>query len=175
MKKKEDSGVTLAIAPTHSGFGYVVFENSDLIMDWGVKQAHLNNQRDWLLKARMLMHMLQPSVLVIEDVHHKSSRRSERVRALMDKLAELAKSQKIKVVRESRSDMLEAFCRMGAESKDEIAVAVTKLVPELAPRLPPRRRVWESEHHSMAIFEAAALALKYFAGGNSRAETTSLS
>lgn len=165
MSGKNDNGVTLAIAPAHSGFGYVMFENPDLIMDWGVKQAHLNRQRDWLLNARVLMHMLQPSVLVIEDVHHKSSRRSERVRALINKLAELAQSQKIKVVRRARSDMLAAFYRMGAESKDEIAEAVAKLVPELAPRLPPRRKVWQSEHHSMAIFEAAALALTHFAAG----------
>ena len=165
MSVDTDSGVILAIAPTHSGFGYAVFENPDLIMDWGVKQAHLKMQRDWLEKARMLMHMLQPTVLVIEDVRHESSLRSERVRALMDKLAELARSQNIKVVRRARSDMLAVFYRLGAESKDEIAEAVAKLVPELAPRLPPRRQVWESEHHSMAIFEAAALALTHFAEG----------
>jgi hypothetical protein len=28
--------------------------------------------------------------------------------------------------------------------------------------LPRKRRIWESEHHSMAIFEAAALALVYY-------------
>ena len=165
MRKKQDSGVTLAIAPTHSGFGYVVFENSDLIMDWGVKGARLNKQRDFLLKARVLMHMLQPSVLVLEDAHHKSSRRSDRVKALLDKVAELARSQKVKVVRHSRSDMLAVFYRMEAENKDEIAAAVAKLVPELEPRLPPQRRKWESEHQSMGIFEAAALALTHFARG----------
>jgi hypothetical protein len=106
--------------------------------------------------------MLQPSVLVLEDAHHKSSRRSDRVKALLDKLAELARSQGVSVVRKSRSDILAVFYRMEAENKDEIAAAVAKLVPELEPRLPPQRRKWESEHQSMGIFEAAALALTYF-------------
>ncbi len=161
--KCTDNGVTLAIAPTWRGFGYVVFENPDLIMDWGVKDERLSNTRDCLLKARVLMHMLQPSVLVLEDTRDKSSRRGKRVKALIQKMSELAKSKGVSVVRYSRHDMLTVFERMGARSKDDIARAVAKLVPELAPRLPPRRRVWESEHHSMAIFEAGALAITHFA------------
>lgn len=162
MTVTHDSGVTLAIVPTSRGFGYVVFENPDLIMDWGVKDVRLNKTRDCLLKARVLMHMLQPSVLVVEDAHHASSRRGKRVKVLIDKMAELAESKSVSVVRYSRRDMLVVFDTMGAHSKDDIAAAVAKLVPELAPRLPHRRRVWESEHHSMAIFEAAALALTFF-------------
>ena len=111
----------------------------------------------------LTMHMLQPSVLVVEDVHDKRCRRSTRVKVLIDKLAELGKEKGMRVVDCSRKDMLTTFARMGAHSKDEIAGTVAKLVPELAPRLPPRRRIWESQQHSMAIFEAAALALTHFA------------
>ncbi len=40
---------------------------------------------------------------------------------------------------------------------------VTQLeAPALGPWLPPRRRIWESEHLSMAIFEAAALAMVHY-------------
>lgn len=154
--------VTLAIAPTTRGFGYVVFENPDVVMDWGVKEVRKNKLRDCVRKARDVMLLLHPSVLIIEDVHHKNSRRSKRVRVLIKKLEELAKRQGIAVVRRSREDVLTVFSRMGAHNKDEIAAAVVKLVPELAPRLPPRRRIWESEHYNMGIFEAAALALTVF-------------
>lgn len=163
MTRKHDSGVTLAIAPSYRGLGYVVFENPNVAMDWGVKDVRGANTRDCLLKARVLMHMLQPAVLVLEDMHHESSRRSKRVKALVDKLAELGKEKGMTVVRRSRKDVLTVFAKMGARSKDDIAAAVVKLVPELGSRLPPKRRIWESEHYSMAIFEAAALALTYFA------------
>ena len=61
-----------------------------------------------------------------------------------------------------------AVGRMGAKSKDDIAEMVAKRVPELEMRLPPRRRLWESEHFSMGVFEAAALALTYFDGGKEK-------
>jgi len=154
--------VTLAIAPTSHGFGYVVFENPDLVMDWGVKEVRKNKTCDCLLKARVLMHMVQASVLVIEDINHSSSRRAKRVRILVEKLADLATQRGMTVVRCSRNDVLALFGKMGAHNKDEIAAAVVKQVPELAPRLPPRRRIWESEHYSMGLFEAAALALTHF-------------
>jgi hypothetical protein len=85
------------------------------------------------------------------------------VTVLIDKIAVLAKERRITVVRCSRDEVLSVFGRMGAKSKDDIAAVVARLVPELGPRLPHRRRIWESEHHSMAIFEAAALALTHFA------------
>lgn len=154
--------VTLAIAPSSRGFGYVAFANADLVMDWGVKDVRKDKLRNCLLKARTLMHLLQPAVLVIENVRHTNSRRSKRVRVLIQKLAELGRRQGVTVVRRSRTEVLTMFGRMDARNKDDIAAAVVKLIPELAPRLPPRRRIWESEHYSMAIFEAASLALTFF-------------
>jgi ribosomal protein L17 len=169
MNATHDSRVTMAIAPTSHGFGYVVFDNPDLLIDWGVKDVRKNKLPDSLLKVRVLMHMLQPEVLVVEDAHHSSSRRSKRVRELVDKIADLAKDKGIVVARCSRQDVLTIFGRVGAQSKDDIAGAVAKVLPELAPRLPRRRRIWESEHYSMAIFEAAALGLTHFACSEERA------
>ncbi len=160
--------VTLAIAPTARGFGYVIFENPNLIMDYGVKDVRKNKLRDCLLKASVLMHMTNPSVLILEDVHDASSRRSKRVRVLIEKLAELAQERGMTVIRCSRSAVLKLFAETNAHSKDEIAAAVAKTIPELASRLPPRRRIWESEHYSMGMFEAAALALTVFHNTRSR-------
>lgn len=157
------TGAMLAIAPSSRGFGYIVFEGERLPMDWGVKEIRKNKLRDSLLKARVLMHITQSSVLVLEDVQHASCRRSPRVRELINELAKLGKQQGLTVVRIARREMLATFERAPARNKDDIAAVVAKLVPVLAPRLPARRRIWESEHYAMAIFEAAALAVTYFA------------
>ena len=86
-----------------------------------------------------------PEVLVIENAKHPSSRRSKRVRVLLDKLADQAQRQGVAVKRYSREEVLTAFGRVGAVTKDDIALAVTRLVPELTPRLPKRRRIpWRS-------------------------------
>jgi hypothetical protein len=176
MSTGQDSRVTMAIAPTSRGFGYVVFEDRDLLMDWGVKEARNNKTHDCLLKLRVLMHMLQPALLVVEDTTHRGSRRSVRISKLIDAVIELAKDKSIAVSRCSRDEVLSVFGRAGAKSKDDIAGTVAKALPELAPRLPRRRRIWESEHYSMALFDAAALALTHFArsegGDSSETEST---
>src|ERR1700704_4601571 len=133
MRSKHDSGVTMAIAPTSRGFGYIVFENADLPMDWGVKEVRKHKTRDCLLKAGELIQMLEPSVLVVEDARHANSRRSKRVRELVDKITDIAKERRITVVRCSRDEVLNVFGRMGANSKDDIAAVVGGIVPELAP------------------------------------------
>jgi hypothetical protein len=166
MKVTDDSGISMAIVPTSGGFGYIAFESPGLPMEWGVKQVMNSGSRDFLLKVGVLVHMVQPSLLILEDANDASSRRSKRVRQLMDRLAEEAKKRGIEVARYSRAELLAEFGKRGGRSKDDIAAVVAELVPELAPRLPPRRRIWESQHHSMAIFEAAALALTHFAIGS---------
>ena len=163
MKNEHDIGVTMAIVPTSRGLGYVAFENPGLVIDWGVKDVRKDKGRACLQKAGALIDLLKPSVLVVEDWQHSSSRRSRRVKELVRNLAHLGKERDVTVVRCSREEMLTVFARMGAESKDDIAGVVARYVPELGQRLPPRRRIWDSEHYSMSIFEAAALALTYFA------------
>lgn len=163
MTWTHDIPVVLAIAPTSRGFGYIVLEKSNVPLDWGVKGARVQKSRSCLSKAAELMENLRPtpSVLVVEDANHAQSRRAKRIKTLIEKIEELARRRGIAVMRCPRVEVLRVFG--GEQSKDDIAEAVTMAVPALAPRLPPRRRLWESEHHSMAIFEAAALALTYFA------------
>ena len=47
-------------------------------------------------------------------------------------------------------------------TKDTIAAAIAKHVPDLEYFLPPPRKPWKSEHVLMGLFDAAALALTYF-------------
>ena len=56
----------------------------------------------------------------------------------------------------------QAFSETGAVTKHEIAQVLAKDFPELAPRLPPVRRIWMTEDCRMAIFDAASLALTFF-------------
>jgi len=48
-------------------------------------------------------------------------------------------------------------------NKYEVASALALQFPDLASRLPPRRKCWQSEDYRMGIFDAAALGVAYFA------------
>jgi hypothetical protein len=84
------------------------------------------------------------------------------VKALLEELAGLATENGLTVYTYSRRQVRETFTAAG-KTKDAIAAAVADSVPALLPWLPRRRRIWESEQHSMAMFEAAALVLTHHA------------
>lgn len=164
MRRKEDEGVVMAIAVNTRGFGYIVFESRDLAMAWGVREERKSRPRDCVEGARMLLHMIAPSVVVMEDVRDDSCRRGKRAKGIIEKIAKVARDKGIKVVYRSRAEVRAVFDKQGVRSKRGRAEMIVKEIPQLADRLPPARRAWESEHFSMGIFEAAALALTYFDG-----------
>jgi hypothetical protein len=47
-------------------------------------------------------------------------------------------------------------------NKYEVASALARQFPDLALRLPPKRKCWQSEHYRMGIFDAAAVGVAYF-------------
>ena len=148
----------LAIDPNTRGFGYVVLEDPNTLIDWGVKSARsgkatvLSNLRDFIRQYR-------PYALVIEDADGKGSRRCKRVRRLLKTIRAMAKKSGVKTKAISLTKVKEVFAAFGARTKHEIAQVVAKQLPELASKLPPRRKPWMNEDYHMATFDAAALAL----------------
>lgn len=152
----------LAIAPNSRGFGYALFTTPQKLLDWGIKEVRADKNTRCATLASALIAQAQPNALIIEDCIKTGCRRSVRVRALLGDLAQLAEDSGISVYTYSRRHVMATFNSAG-RSKDAIALAVADNVPALLPWLPRRRRIWESEQHSMAIFEAAALALTHYA------------
>jgi hypothetical protein len=61
-----------------------------------------------------------------------------------------------------KTEVGEVFRLVHAESKHEIASMLTQMFPELLWKLPPKRRVWESEHPIMTMFDAVAFGFAYW-------------
>lgn len=155
--------LVLAIAPTTRGFGYAVFESMRSPVDWGVKEVRTDKNRQALKRAGELFATFQPGAVLVEDWVAEGSRRERRICALLEAITEKASRQGIIVHRYPRTTVGDTFRAHGASSKDDIAAVIAEDIPELGQELPRRRRIWESEHYSMAIFEAAALAMTYYA------------
>ena len=149
----------LAIDPSTRGFGFAVLEGPERLVDWGVKETKTDKNRMTLKLATDLIELYQPSVIVVEDYEGKGSRRCRRVRELIEDISKLAAKRKIKVKSFSRLKVKQAFFESGTLNKYEIASAIAKRFPELAPRLPRFRKPWMSEDYRMSIFDAVALGL----------------
>ena len=153
----------LSVAPCVQGIGFVVFNGPRLPIDWGVKWTRIEKNARGVAKVAELIDRYQPDVVILEDHHGKGARRAKRVENLLDAIATLVHRQNIKTARFSRGRVRQLFAANGAVTKFQIAKAIAEKIPELVPRLPGERKIWLPEHANMSIFDAASLALTYFA------------
>ena len=153
----------LSVAPCVQGIGFVVFNGPRLLIDWGVKWTRDEKNARGVAKVSELIDRYQPDVVILEDHHGEGARRTKRVENLLDAIATLVHRQNIKTARYSRGRVRQIFVTNGAVTKFQIAKAIAEKSPELAPRLPGERKIWLPEHANMSIFDAASLALTYFA------------
>jgi Holliday junction resolvasome RuvABC endonuclease subunit len=168
MKNGQDrERLILAIYTTTRGFGFAVFEARHRTIDWGVKDARGDKNRKVLAKIEELISWYQPAVLVLEHSNGTRSRRTERIRQLHLQIVHLAETRKIQVRQFTRQDIKAAFASRSASTKYDIAQAVSRELPDLAPWLPPPRKIWMSEDRWLGMFDAASLALTFYDNGKS--------
>lgn len=154
----------LAVAPRSRGFGFIMMEDQTTPIDWDVRSCRgtaVDAEIAIFTKVRDLVDNYRPGRIILEKPDTKS-RRGDRVRLLLETIQNLAIWEKVKVRGISANQVRKVFNTFRAHTKQEIAIAVALQLPELAPDLPPERELWNTEHHRMPIFEAAALALTFF-------------
>jgi Holliday junction resolvasome RuvABC endonuclease subunit len=126
-----------------------------------VKETKTDKSKRSLKLISALIEQYEPSVLVVEDYGGKVSQRCERVGQLIEEISKLAVKKRVRVKKFSRGEVKKAFAESDATTKQEIAIAITKSFPELAPWLPRFRKTWMSEDYRMSIFDAVGLAVTY--------------
>lgn len=122
---------TLAIDPTTSGFGFVVLEGSERLVDWGL--GRLEKPEDSLFEKRIekLLDRVAPQLLVLEDM--EDSRRGERA-ITWARLAQMCAAKRgIRVERIGRAEVSERFGSSG-KSRWEVGLAISRFFPEDSPR-----------------------------------------
>jgi hypothetical protein len=72
-----------------------------------------------------------------------------------------AKKCGMDVISIRRAAIRRYFSRYGATTKYQVAQTVAMMLPELAWKLPSRRKPWENEHFRMSIFDAAAMVIAH--------------
>ena len=153
-----------ALDPYSRGFGFVVCEGPEHVIDWGLKEARREKDTRCLRHVEQLIETYHPDIFVIEATHDPQCRRCPRVRELLHKMSQLAAEKKLKTRSFSRRAVQATFSEVSPVTKYEMANRIVERLPELTPWRPPFRKPWMSEHSRASIFDAAALALTYFYG-----------
>jgi hypothetical protein len=109
-----------------------------------------------------LLNSYLPGVLVLQEVDAKGSRRAPRIKMLNRQIQKMAEKRKIKVKFISGKQLRNTLLGDPNGTKHQMAEALAVQFPdELAPRLPPKRKTWDSEDARMDIFDAVAMAVVY--------------
>lgn len=149
----------LAIDPSKRGFGFAVLEGPEGLIDWGIKEIRQEKNAKCLRLVSMLIERYCPDVIVIENYQDKDCRRSARIKDLLEDIAVLALSKKVRLRRISRSVLRRTFSQSNAPNKHQIAIEIGKRFPELTVHVPPLRKPWMTQDARMSIFDALAIAL----------------
>lgn len=160
--KAEIHKLALAIDPTSRGFGYALFEGPRIPLDWGTTEIRSEQNEISLQRVKKLICFYQPEVLILEDCSKEQSRRCDRIKSLLGQIEKFSQNQKIPVVKYSSGRIKEVFSFFDIHTKHQIAQKICEWLPELTPRIPPKRKPWMSEDRRMGIFDAVALILTYY-------------
>ena len=156
----------LAIAFSTGGFGFVVMEGQKAIIEFGRRVADGDKNAQSLAKMKKLINFYQPEVMVLQDVEAKGSRRFPRIKTLNRQIKREAEKQKIQVKLFSGKQLRTSLLGNPRGTKQEMAAMLAAQFPdELASRLPPKRKPWQSEDARMDIFDAMALAVVFWMKG----------
>src|SRR5689334_12366068 len=109
MNQSDLEVCVLAIHPNYEGFGFVVFESGEALIDWGFKTTNHSRNIQCMKLIEDLIERHGPDVIVIEDLTAKTARRGLRVRTLLGTISRLAARREIQCRRVSRTTVREAF------------------------------------------------------------------
>jgi Holliday junction resolvasome RuvABC endonuclease subunit len=154
--------LTLAVYPTARGFGWAALSGPYAPHSGGLVEVTKDLNVVCLRKLEVLLDQLEPEMLVLEAFEKRNSARTDRIAKLCRALVCVANDRSIEFAIYTRKDIEKCFESIGAHTRYEIAEAIARHVPGLAPRLPQKRKAWKAEDRRMALFNAAALVFTHY-------------
>lgn len=161
--RRASSERVLALYPITRGFAYVLFEGQGALHDWGIRHVGKYEKNARCLEGiEKLILAFDPHTIVIEDVDDAGSRRSARIHRLYRDLEALAAKRRVALLCYPWPVVFRVFDETKAKTRHDLALAITKMHPPLARRLPPKRKIWLPTDPRQALFDAAALAITHY-------------
>jgi hypothetical protein len=151
----------LAVDPFSRGFGFVVLEGPEKLVDWGLRDVRRDKDAVTIAKVRELIALYRPAVLATEDCSDPRSLRREHARQLIDEILNAGKAIHVRTHAVPVARVRAVFGATGATTKHAIAGILAARFPELARHRPPRRKPWMSEDERQAMFDALAFGLSH--------------
>lgn len=158
---KTNSPVVLSIYPNKWGFGYVVLEQPQTLIDYAMVSVKPLTNAKLFIRFVKLVDYFKPVIILVRDCDIGATRTSKRTQDLVEEITKYAKEQKLPVFHYSRHQVKDVFEQLHASSKYEISKKIVEALPELKLTVPKPRSAWSDEDYNMGIFDAIALAITH--------------
>ena len=151
----------IAVDVRPRSFGFIVMEGMS-VLDCGSRTCRRKHADDCLgQRFRLILEIYSPSTIALRSQHEIRTADKEKGAVVRGAIRAECKKYGARIVEITASTVRQYFSQHHAYTKYQIADAVATFLPELAWKLPPRRKAWQSEHYRMSIFDAAAVALTH--------------
>ena len=142
-----------------------MFEGQKRLLNWGIVFYPLNDVAQRAAASRRVAFLLTqfiPSAIVVGRAHLTNIRNALGIQPIFRSIRREASARMIPVRLMVKAEVRKSFGILQTKSKHEIASILTQMFPELRCKLPPKRRLWDSEHPIMTMFDAVALGYAYW-------------
>jgi hypothetical protein len=146
--------LALEIRPRKAGF--VVLEGATLL-DWGVTTYGTGTPA--MRRIASLLDLHTPSIIVTR--RRPRLKKGQAVPNIMQSIKREARRRSIHFQSLDAHQVRAFFIQRGRRNKHVVATLLAEWFPELAWKLPPKRKLWQSEPHYATLFDAVAIAVTY--------------
>jgi hypothetical protein len=161
----------MAIVVRSQRLGFAVLEGALGLLDWRIVYYEKNTDAQIARakkKIALLIHLYTPSVVVLRRTPLDQALNASAVASVARTIRREAARRFIPVMPVKNAGLRGTFNAFGVRSREGIASMLAEMFPELAPKLPPERKIWHGEHAIMPMFDAVALAVAYWDHHNAR-------
>jgi hypothetical protein len=165
MQREKSNFRVLAIDLRRSRFGYAVYEGPKRLLDWGGRSCSTIKGGSTLAASRVaeLLKLFHPSAVVLRKDRRGGVRGgTPEIRQAAKAIRQQATARSVPVFVIGPEEIKTAFNIFRTSTKDDVAVILTSIFPELLGELPRKRKRWDNEHPRMAVFDAIAVGFAYF-------------
>jgi hypothetical protein len=153
----------LALHVTTRGFAFTMFEGPGQLIDFGIKHVRRGDKnKESIAVIERLIIRYDPHAIVIEDVTEAGSKRLSRVRNLYRDIEKLADRANLECYAYPWQIVFSVFADGKPKTRHDLAKMVAVILPSIARRLPPKRKIWLPLDPRQALFDAAALGITFY-------------
>lgn len=154
--------VLFCIYPNNRGFGYVLIEDPQKLIDYGIVTIRPLCNGRILQRIEKMLKYYKAHLVITQEYNCPHARYGKRNKKLIDGIVELAQRNNLEVHRYTRIQIRDVFEQFDARTKHEVSQTIAKWLPEIAYRAPKMRKTWQPEDYNMGLFDALSLAYAHY-------------